>query len=91
MTITQTVDIPADRRLHLDLEVPREIPTGTTARFDIIWFPQKKEPYDSKTSLKRIRELIKDDPISTETLREERRRDLELEQQKNIRLYGEKI
>ena len=28
MTIEQIVDIPADRRLHLDFEVPLEIPTG---------------------------------------------------------------
>lgn len=92
MTITQTVEIPETRRLHLDLEVPSEIPTGSTARFDITWFPQKKEePYDFKASLARIQELCKDAPISTETFREERRRDLELEQQKNIRLYGEKI
>ena len=25
MTITQTVEIPADRRLYLDLEIPREV------------------------------------------------------------------
>jgi len=28
MTITQTIDIPADRRITLD--VPREVPTGRT-------------------------------------------------------------
>ena len=28
MTITQTIDIPADRRITL--EVPREVPTGRT-------------------------------------------------------------
>ena len=28
MTIEQIVDIPADRRLHLDFEVPPEIPAG---------------------------------------------------------------
>jgi len=28
MTIEQTVDIPADRRVHLDFEVPVEIPIG---------------------------------------------------------------
>jgi hypothetical protein len=30
MTITQTVDIPADRRLHLDFELPPEFPAGKT-------------------------------------------------------------
>ena len=28
MTITQTVEIPVNRRLQLDLEIPREVPTG---------------------------------------------------------------
>jgi hypothetical protein len=28
MTIEQTVEIPADRRLHLDFEFPLEIPVG---------------------------------------------------------------
>jgi len=41
MTITQTVEVPADRRIML--EVPREIPTGTIARFELIWFPEKNE------------------------------------------------
>ena len=37
MTITQTVEIPADRRLHLDLEIPREI-TADKA-YVIVQFP----------------------------------------------------
>ena len=41
MTITQTVDIPANRRITL--EVPSQIPTGETARFEIIWFPVNNE------------------------------------------------
>jgi len=28
MSVTQTVDIPANRRLHLDFEVPIDIPVG---------------------------------------------------------------
>jgi len=28
MTMTQTVDIPANRRIHLDFEVSREVPAG---------------------------------------------------------------
>jgi len=39
MTITQTVEIPADRRLVID--IPREVPTGRTSI--IIQFPDKKE------------------------------------------------
>jgi hypothetical protein len=41
MTITQTVKIPADRRIMLD--VPPQIPAGATARFEIIWFPANNE------------------------------------------------
>jgi hypothetical protein len=36
MIYTQTVEIPADHRLTID--VPREIPAGTTARFDVVWY-----------------------------------------------------
>jgi len=41
MTIMQTVDIPANRRIML--EVPHEIPTGTTVRFELVWFIEKNE------------------------------------------------
>ena len=30
ITIQKTVDIPADRRLHLDLDVPESVPSGRT-------------------------------------------------------------
>jgi len=36
MTIAQTVEIPADRRVTL--EVPPQIPAGTTARFELICY-----------------------------------------------------
>ena len=41
MTIEQTVDITADRRLHLDFEVPREV-SADKARV-IIQFPVIKD------------------------------------------------
>ena len=37
MTITQTIDIPADRRVRFDFKVPHEIPEGQTKI--IIQFP----------------------------------------------------
>jgi len=49
MTITQTIEIPADRRITL--EVPREIPTGTTARFELIWFPENSEAPSVKADI----------------------------------------
>ena len=33
MTITQTVEIPASHRLIID--IPREVPAGATARFEL--------------------------------------------------------
>ena len=42
MTITQTVEIPADRRITL--EVPPDIPTGSVARIELILSPHKKVP-----------------------------------------------
>jgi len=41
MTITQTVKVPANRRIMLD--VPPQIQAGETARFEVIWFPGKNE------------------------------------------------
>jgi len=78
MTITQTVEIPADRRITFDL--PRETPTGTTAHFELIWFPVKKGTRNVETTIKEIQELCKDIPISVDSIREERRRDLEMEE-----------
>ncbi|GBU29453.1 hypothetical protein R84B8_03018 [Treponema sp. R8-4-B8] len=44
MTITQTVEIPENRRVHLDFDVPREIPTGKAqVEFKVIPFVKKEE------------------------------------------------
>ena len=44
MTITQTVEIPTDRRLLLDIEVPREIPAGKArVELKVIPFVQKQD------------------------------------------------
>ena len=65
MTITQTVDIPADRRLII--EVPREIPTGK-ARFEfkIIPFEKKvKKPANNgkiRFTKKELDEMVKNSP-----------------------------
>jgi len=70
MTITQTVEIPENRRVHLDFDVPRDVPTGRTSI--ILQFPIKKEEQssklvskDSKTkfSKQEIDEMLKDCPI----------------------------
>ena len=44
MTIEQTIDIPVDRRLHLDFEVPREIPAGKArVELKVIPFVKKQD------------------------------------------------
>ena len=75
MTITQTVEIPADRRITI--EVPREVPTGTTARFELIWFPVKKTDGNLDATIDKIQTLCKDAPITVDSFLEDRRRDNE--------------
>ena len=83
MTITQTVEIPENRRLTI--EVPREIPTGTKARFDVIWFPQR-DKFDLTASIKKIQTLCKEAPVSVDGFLEERRKENENEE---MRLFGQ--
>jgi hypothetical protein len=78
MTIEQIVEIPADRRVTF--EVPHEIPTGATARFEIHCFPQKEAVNDLVSSLEEIWALCKDAPVTVNSFLEERRRDNELEE-----------
>ena len=79
MTIEQTVVIPPDRRITLD--VPPEIPAGATARFEIHWFPQP--PLKGlDTALDIIWELCKDSSLTVDSFIEMRRRDKELEENK---------
>ncbi|MDR0495423.1 MAG: hypothetical protein LBG95_07335 [Treponema sp.] len=45
MSVTQTVDISADRRLHLDFEVPIDIPVGKAQiELRVISFANKQKP-----------------------------------------------
>jgi len=69
MTITQTVEIPENRRVHLDFDVPRDVPTGKTSI--ILQFPTRKDEPSSKPvpkegkgkfSKKELDEMLKDCP-----------------------------
>jgi len=80
MTITQTIEIPADRRITFNL--PSEATAGTTARFELTWFSPKKEIKNIKTTVKEIQELCKNIPLSADDIREERRCDLDMEEEK---------
>jgi len=67
MTLTQTVEIPADRRVCFDFVVPREIPEGT-AQIEFKVFPSvKKEekPADKEKirfTRKELDEMVKNSP-----------------------------
>jgi len=72
MTITQTIEIPADRRITL--EVPREVPTGATAKveYNVIPFIKKEEKPVSTISpklrftKKELDEMLENCPITRE-------------------------
>ena len=51
MTITQIVEIPANRRLTID--VPREVPAGATAHFEL-----KVIPFDKNKKEERRQEVV---------------------------------
>ena len=69
MTITQTVEIPADRRLRFDFEVPHEIPEGK-AHIELKVVPfvkeEEKPAVDNKIRFtrKELDEMVKDCPIT---------------------------
>jgi len=71
MTITQTVEIPENRRVHFDFEVPREVPTGRAqVEFKVIPFVKKDEQSSKlvpkegkgKFSKEELDEMLKDCP-----------------------------
>ena len=55
MTITQTVEIPADHRISLEL--PRSVPIGVKARVDIN-IPVKNSKNKSNSEIENIRHLL---------------------------------
>ena len=85
MTLTQTVKIPENRRLRLDLEIPREVPTGAIARLELVWSPKIEEAArkaEIEASLEKVQALLKNSPISVDSFLEERRMDDKLLEEK---------
>ena len=85
MTLTQTVEIPANRRVHLDFEIPQEVPTGAIARLELVWSPEIEKAArksEIEASLEKVQALLKDSPISVDSFLEERRRDDKLLEEK---------
>jgi hypothetical protein len=65
MTYAKTVIIPADRRVVVD--VPREIPAGATAHFDVVWqFEEGTAAQDERVSAFGDFDEMKQDKIALE-------------------------
>jgi hypothetical protein len=77
MTIEQTIRVPNDHRLAIDL--PREIPAGTTARVELKVFPfvkneekpaeagpQTDKPPKFRLTKKELYEMLDKSPITRE-------------------------
>jgi len=86
MTIEQIVEIPVDRRVYFD--VPREIPVGATARFEIHWSPQKETVNNLNAALEEIWALCEDAPVTVDSFLEERRRDNEMEEERYRQFFS---
>ena len=94
MTITQTVEITADRRLHFDLEIPPQIPVGK------VRIETKITPFSSKNDEKPVTDAYEaitqlwglgkemGSTITVEQFREMRKEDLRLEEEKFNRLFS---
>jgi hypothetical protein len=78
MILRQTIEIPASRKVHIDLVVPKTVPCGK--REVILDFPQ--EPGSSKPGpVKSLRGILKGRGITGEEFEEMQREDLLLEEQ----------
>jgi hypothetical protein len=83
MTVTQTVDILADRRVHLDFEFPFEVPTG---KVQVSITPVEETPKNND-SLLSMRGSCKG--LDTmEACFERKRAEKELEDRKDRERYG---
>jgi hypothetical protein len=85
MIIEQTIDVPASRKLILD--VPPEIPVGKVIlTFTPTQGASPKESLEQLTA--ELRDLCKDSTLTTERFLEMRREDLELEEAEYRRMFG---
>ena len=80
MTITQTIEVPASHRLHLDFELPPGIPPGETVRLELSWTPRKEPVSSLDAALIKIRELCRDAPVSVDSFLKMRSQENEIEE-----------
>jgi hypothetical protein len=87
MTIGQTIEVPANRRVFF--EVPPQVPVGAVARLEFIWSPQQAAPNTLDIALEKIWELCKDSSVSVDSFRAMRSQDKDLEELKHRRFFSE--
>ena len=89
MILTQTIEIPANRQVHFDFNVPQEVPIGAIARFELVWSPkieQAARKTEIDASLEKVQAILKNSPVSVDGFLEERRKDDKLLEEKFKRL-----
>ena len=92
MIIEQTIEIPADRRLHLDFEVPVEIPTGK-ARIVLSFISEKEQV--RLVAGKWVNPLLglaktKGAKLTLDRFMEMQQEEIEREKENDMRLWGNK-
>ena len=90
MTIEQTVEIPADRRLILDIKVPFEIPAGKARA--ILTLTCEKEPVAANKWVNPLLGLAKSKgaKLTLERFIEMKQEEIERENENDRRLWGDK-
>jgi hypothetical protein len=83
MTFEQTVEIPENRRLTI--EVPREVPVGRTILTYTPAFVKPEPGIDDIT--RELRELCKNSTLTVDRFLEMRRDDMECEDEKFRRMF----
>ncbi|MDR1576539.1 MAG: hypothetical protein LBS37_11085 [Treponema sp.] len=86
MTIEQTVEIPADHRLVI--EVPPEIPTGRAKAALTLVFETETTKAASEKWVNPLLGLAKDSSLTVERFMEMQRKDIELENEIDKRRWG---
>jgi hypothetical protein len=89
MTLQQTINIPADRRIHFDWTLPETANIGpATVILEFPTIPDEETLRRQREAVKKGLGIAKHIGFSSDDLIANRRKDLELEEAKWQRLYG---
>jgi hypothetical protein len=90
MTIEQIIEIPANRRLSLNLDVPDNLPLGL-AKVEVTFTPVLPQPKKRKVTADDLCGLTMDSNLTVERFLAMRREELLLENEKEARVWGRNI